>query len=133
MTYSEIHTDEKKETTVAFWQRAESYFCDCGITVKAVLTDNGNAYRSKLWAKTLGDRVHHQRTRPYRPQTNGEVERFNRTLPEEWAYATEYRSETDRAAAYPVWLHHYNHHRGHTAHRGKSPADRIPNLSGQNT
>ncbi len=133
LTYSEIHDDEKKETAVAFWQRAEAYFVSCGITVKAVLTDNGNAYRSHLWATALGKRIKHRRTRPYRPQTNGKVERFNRTLLEEWAYAHEYRSETERAAAYPAWLHHYNHHRGHTSLRGKSPIDRVPNLPGQNT
>ena len=133
LAYSEIHADEKKETAAAFWLRAEAYFASCGITVKAVLTDNGNAYRSQLWADTLGIRVKHRRTRPYRPQTNGKVERFNRTLLEEWAYATEYLSEADRAAVYPAWLHHYNHHRGHTALKGKSPTDRVPNLSGQNT
>lgn len=133
LTYSEIHADEKKETAVAFWHRAEAYFVSCGITVTAVLTDNGNAYRSRLWADALGTRIKHLRTRPYRPQTNGKVERFNRTILEEWAYAREYTSEAERAAAYPDWLHHYNHHRGHTALKGKSPADRVPNLSGQNT
>lgn len=133
LVYSEIHADEKQETAAAFWTRAEAHFASCGINVKAVLTDNGNAYRSKLWAKTLGTRIKHRRTRPYRPQTNGKVERFNRTLLEEWAYANEYPSEADRAAAYPTWLHHYNHHRGHTALKGKSPADRVPNLSGENT
>ena len=133
LAYSEIHDDEKKETAAAFWQRAKEYFTACGITVKAVLTDNGNAYRSMLWRATLGDQIKHRRTRPYRPQTNGKVERFNRTLLEEWAYALEYKSEADRAAAYPAWLHHYNHHRRHTALKGVSPADRVPNLCGQNT
>lgn len=133
LAYSEILTDERKETAAGFWQRARAYFAEHGIAVSAVLTDNGACYRSRLWAATLGKDVKHRRTRPYRPQTNGKVERFNRTLLEEWAYACAYLSEADRAAAYPEWLHHYNHHRGHTSLKGKSPIDRVPNLSGQNT
>lgn len=133
LAYSEILDDERKETAAAFWTRAHAWFAERGITVRRVLTDNGNAYRSRLWKQTLGEHVAHKRTRPYRPQTNGKVERFNRTLLEEWAYARPYRSETERAAAYAEFLHTYNHHRGHTALGGSSPADRIPNLAGQNT
>jgi transposase InsO family protein len=100
-----------------------------------VLTDNGNAYRSRLWAQTLIEtgQITHRRTRPYRPQTNGKVERWNRTMIEEWAYARPYTSEAERAAAFTTWLHNYNHHRGHTALGGRPPASRVPNLSGQNT
>jgi transposase InsO family protein len=134
LAYSEIHADERKETAVAFWRRARRYFTAHGITIHAVLTDNGPCYRSRLWGKTLTSaQIKHRRTRPYRPQTNGKVERFNRTLLEEWAYAMEYRSEAERVAAYPNWLHFYNHHRGHTALKGKSPIDRVPNLPGQNS
>jgi transposase InsO family protein len=133
LVYSEIHADERKETAVEFWRRAKRFFAAHGITVKAVLTDNGSCYRSKLWGKALGTRIKHRRTRPYRPQTNGKVERFNRTLLEEWAYAVEYRSEAERVAAYPAWLHFYNHHRGHTALKGKSPIDHVPNVPGQNS
>src|SRR3954470_23896682 len=133
LAYSEILTDERKETAAAFWIRAKKFFAAHGITVKRVLTDNGSCYRSKLWAKTLGKKIKHERTRPYRPQTNGKVERFNRTLLEEWAYAREYRSEAERVAAYSSWLHTYNHHRGHTSLKGKSPIDLVPNVPGQNT
>ena len=133
LAYSEILSDERKETAAAFWKRAQQFFARHGITVKAVPTDNGACYRSRLWAKTLGTRIKHRRTRPYRPQTNGKVERFNRTLLEEWAYACAYTSEADRRATYPEWLHHYNHHRGHTSLKGQSPIDRVPNLSGQNS
>ncbi len=134
VAYSEILTDEKTETAAAFWRRAETFFADLGILVKRVLTDNGSCYRSSVFAEALGPIVH-KRTRPYRPQTNGKVERFNRTLLEEWAYAQVYRSEAERAAAFPGWLHHYNHHRGHTSLRGLPPISRVgvTNLCGQYT
>jgi transposase InsO family protein len=132
LVYSELLTDERQETAAAFWARAADYFTDCGITVRRVLTDNGACYRSRAFAAALGD-VAHKRTRPYRPQTNGKVERFHRTLADEWAYAAAYPSDTARAAAYPAWLHRYNHHRGHTALSGRPPASRVTNLSGQNS
>jgi transposase InsO family protein len=132
LAYTEILPDEKKETAAAFWQRAQLFFTTNGITVERVLTDNGACYKSHLWRDTLtAAGITHKRTRPYRPQTNGKVERFNRTLLDEWAYARPYRSETERREALPQWLHTYNHHRGHTALAGKPPASRVPNLSGQ--
>src|SRR5699024_524367 len=89
-------------------------------------------YRSKAFATALGEQVTHKRTRPYRPQTNGKVERFNRTLEQEWAYARPYTSEAERIAELPAFLHTYNHHRGHTALKGHPPASRVPNLCGDN-
>jgi transposase InsO family protein len=133
LAYSELLTDERKETAADFWKRANAYFESVGITVQRVLTDNGSCYRSKLFANTLGEAIKHKRTRPYRPQTNGKVERFNRTTLEEWAYARPYHSETERGSCFNEWLHTYNHHRGHTALKGKSPADLVPNLCGENT
>jgi transposase InsO family protein len=130
LAYSELLADERKETAAAFWTRAAAYFTGCGITIARVLTDNGSCYRSRDFAAALGE-VTHKRTRPYRPQTNGKVERFHRTLTDEWAYATAYASNTEREAAYPTWLHRYNHHRGHTALGGQPPASRVTNLSGQ--
>ena len=131
--YSELLGDQRKQTAADFWQRANAYFNSVGITVQRVLTDNGSCYRSKVFAAALGEDITHKRTRPYRPQTNGKVERFNRTMLEEWAYAQPYRSESERAALFADWLHTYNHHRGHTAIGGLSPADLVPNLCGQNS
>jgi transposase InsO family protein len=134
LAYSEILTDEKKETATAFWQRAHAFFSTAGITVQRVLTDNGSCYKSHLWRDCLAEQgISHKRTRPYRPQTNGKVERFNRTLLDEWAYARPYRTEQERREAYPIWLHTYNHHRGHTSLKGQPPANRVPNLTGQNS
>ncbi|ANZ41464.1 hypothetical protein BBK82_41430 [Lentzea guizhouensis] len=95
--YSEVLSDEKKETATAFWWRAQIFFRTKGITVERMLTDNGSCYRSPLWCDTLADAgITHKRTRPYRPQTNGKGENFNRTLLDEWAYARPYRTETER-------------------------------------
>jgi transposase InsO family protein len=134
LAYTEILPDERKDTAIAFWKRAHAYFTGHGIAVARVLTDNGSAYRSRDWRDALAlAGIAVKFTRPYRPQTNGKVERFHRTLADEWAYARPYRSEAERAAALDPWLHTYNHHRGHTALAGKPPASRIPNLTGQNT
>ena len=98
--------------------------------ITEVMTDNGSCYRSFYFGAALGD-VIHRRTRPYRPQTNGKVERFNRTMLEEWAYVRPYGSETERVEAFDVFLHLYNHHRGHTALGGKPPISRVNDLHGQ--
>jgi transposase InsO family protein len=130
LAYSELLADERKETAAAFWLRANAWFNECGFAVRNVLTDNGSCYRSHTFRDALGD-TEHRRTRPYRPQTNGKVERFHRTLADEWAYTRLYRSDAERCAEFPRWLHTYNHHRGHTALGGQPPATRVPNLSGQ--
>ena len=130
LAYSEQLPDEKKETAAAFWHRARQFFAQAGISVSAVMTDNGSCYRSHDFAKALGPQVRHRRTRPYRPQTNGKVERFNRTLLAEWAYATVYLSDAARAATYADWVHSYNHHRPHTGIGGLVPADRVHNVTG---
>jgi transposase InsO family protein len=93
------------------------FFAEAGIErIERVLTDNGSCYRSRDFAAALAETgIVHKRTRPYRPQTNGKVERYNRTMLEEWAYAQPYLSDTARRNAFPTWLHTYNHHRGHTA------------------
>ncbi|RZT84804.1 transposase IS481 family protein [Pseudonocardia sediminis] len=133
LAYTEVLPDERAETAVAFWARAQAFFTASGISVSRVLTDNGACYRSHPWRDLLRDNdIVHKRTRPYRPQTNGKVERFNRTLLDEWAYARPYQRESDRRADLAGWLHHYNHLRGHTALQGLPPASRVPNLTGQN-
>jgi transposase InsO family protein len=128
-TYSEILNDEKASTVIEFWRRAVTAFADIGIVIESVMTDHGSAYRSRAFAAELGP-IRHLWTQPYRPQTNGKVERFNRTLAAEWAYAVIYLSDEDRADTYAAWLHSYNHHRPHTGIGGAVPASRVHNLTG---
>jgi len=130
LAYSEILGDERKETAAGFWRRTVAWFAHYGIEIEEVLTDNGPCYRSVPFAEALAG-VKHRRTRPYRPQTNGKVERFNRTMLEEWAYIRPYESEIERTEAFSDFLHLYNHHRSHTALGGKAPIERVNDLAGQ--
>ena len=134
VAYAEIHNDERAETAVGVLQRAVSWFAVRGVTVERVLSDNGSAYRSFAWrdaCTALG--IKHKRTRPYRPQTNGKIERFHRTLADGWAHSKHYNSESARRAALPAWLHHYHHHRPHTAIGGHPPVSSLTNLPEQPT
>jgi transposase InsO family protein len=134
VAYVEICADEKAVTAIGVLQRAVAWFADRGVTVERVLSDNGSCYKSHAWRDACAElAVVHKRTRPYRPQTNGKIERFHRTLGDGWAYARFYPSEAERRAAFPGWLHFYNHHRAHSAIGGKPPFSRLTNLSGHHT
>lgn len=134
VAYAEILPDERKESACAFMARALGFFAERGITVERVLTDNGSCYRSRPFARILADAgVAHRRTRPYRPQTNGKVERFNLTLKWEWAYARPYATNDSRTEALERWLHDYNYHRPHMAHAGRPPIAALNNVSRKHT
>lgn len=128
LAFTEALADERAETCAEFWRRAAAFFESHGVRVEAVLTDNAWAYRFRRFNEALGG-VEHRFTRPRRPQTNGKVERFHRTLAEEWAYVRPYRSEPERLAALDEWLHLYNHHRHHTA-VGGPPISRVNDSAG---
>ena len=102
VAYAEIHTDEKSDTACRVLRNAVAWFADHGVAVERVLSDNGAAYRSLAWRETCIDlAVTPKPTRPYRPQTNGKIERFHRTLADGWAYARYYDSDHARRAALP--------------------------------
>jgi transposase InsO family protein len=116
IVYSEIHPDEQAATAAGFWERAAAWYRSIGITPERVITDNGACYRSRAWHQACahtGTTV--KKTKPYRPQTNGKIERFHRILLEEWAYIRPWTSEQQRTAAYHGFIHFYNHHRSHGA------------------
>jgi len=131
-SYAEVLPDERKETTAAFLQRALSHYASQGIQVQRILTDNGMCYHSKLvQAVCEAHGIKHSFTRPYRPQTNGKAERFIQTALREWAYRLAYQSSEQRSQALKAWLHHYNHHRSHSALGGLAPAHKLNGLFGR--
>ena len=124
--YVEVLPDERGATTAAFLERAIAAFRELGVRIERILTDNGGNYRSRIFAAVAdayGVRL--KRTRPYRPQTNGKAEAFNKTLQREWAYVRLYTSNTERTAALKPFLEEYNGDRPHTALGGRSPLTRI--------
>jgi transposase InsO family protein len=129
LAYAEVLADEQGATCAGFLRRAGAFFAAHGIAVQRVLTDNAFAYRRSAQVRAaVAELGAVQRfTRPYRPQTNGKVERFNRTLLAEWAYLRPYATNQERTAALDSWLHLYNHHRAHTALSGHPPINRVHN------
>ena len=134
LAYVEAHDRQDGPAAAAFTARALAWFAQLGVQGERVLTDNGWWYRSAVFQQVLAQAgTQHRRTRPYRPQTNGKVERFNRTLAVEWSSARLYTSNQARLDALPGWLHHYNHHRPHMALAGRSPMQLLNNVPGNHS
>jgi transposase InsO family protein len=135
LAYAEIHDNQKAATVVGFLERALAFYDQHGITAKRLMTDNGWSYvkSRKLRELLTRHQIKHLTTQPYRPRTNGKVERFHQTMAREWAYGLIYQSHHERAAALPHWLNHYNTRRPHSSLRGAPPTSRVHNLCGQDT
>lgn len=135
LAFVELHSDEKAPTVTGFVERALAFFADHGIVAKRLMTDNGFSYIKNRSLRELLDHhdIHHLTTEPYRPRTNGKVERFHQTMGREWAYGLAYRSHRHRNAALPHWLDHHNHRRPHSSLGNRPPISRVHNLRGQDT
>jgi transposase InsO family protein len=132
LAYVELHDDEKAATVTGFLERALAFFAAHGITAKRLMTDNAFTYvHNRSLRELLAQHgIRHLRTEPYRPRTNGKVERFHQTMAREWAYGLAYRSHHDRSAALPHWLNHYNTARPHSSLGDRPPISRVHNLCG---
>jgi len=134
LAYTEILPSLGQQDATGFLERALAWYGRLGVKVERVMTDNGSAYRSKLFAKALRQAgARHIRTRPYTPRTNGKAERFIQTSLREWIYARSYQSSAERGQAMLPWIADYNHTRPHSALGGLPPAARLNNVLGFNT
>ena len=126
LAYSEVLPDETRLSCLRFFKNALRFFRSHGVRVKAVMTDNGSAFKSHAYTNCLKRlNIKHRRTRAYRPQTNGKAERFVQTSLREWAYAMPYETSEQRSSMVKPFIDHYNHHRPHAALNGKPPISRI--------
>jgi transposase InsO family protein len=132
LAYAELHDDEKAVTVTGFVERALAFFAQHGIVAKRLMTDNGFSYVKNRSLRELLARhgIRHLTTEPYRPRTNGKVERFHQTMAREWAYGLTYRSHRQRNQALPHWLHHYNRQRPHSSLGDRPPISRVHNVRG---
>lgn len=132
LAFVELHGDETAATVTAFLERALAFFAEHGILVRRLMTDNAFSYVKNRSLRELLARhdIRHLTTRPYRPRTNGKVERFHQTMAREWAYGLAYRSHRQRNNALPHWLDHYNRGRPHSSLAGRPPISRVHNLCG---
>lgn len=134
VAYTEVMPSLGKEDATAFLNRALDWFARLGVRIERVMTDNGSAYSSKLFANAIeAAGVRHMRTRPYRPQTNGKAERFIQTSLREWAYAQAYPTSDHRKRAIGPWTDGYNLNRPHSALGGKTPFQTLTNLLGNDS
>lgn len=130
LAYVELHDDEKAATVTGFVERALAYFAQHGITARRLMTDNAFAYvHNRSLRELLATRgIRHLKTEPYRPRTNGKVERFHQTMAREWAYGLAYQTHRHRNAALPHWLNHYNRRRPHSSISDRPPISRVHNV-----
>lgn len=127
MAFTRMLPDQKAETAIGFLREAVSFFAARNVAVRALLTDNGSAYRShKFRADCQQMQLKHRRTRPYTPRTNGKAERFIQTALKEWAYAEHWASSEQRDAQLQPWVDFYNQQRPHGSLNYKPPVSRLP-------
>lgn len=133
--YVERLPDERGQSCAAFARRALAWFAAHGVKVERIQTDNAMNYiYSREFKAVLAEvEVEHRLIPIRRPQRNGKVERFNRTLLEQWAYVRPYASNIDRLQALEGWLHWYNFHRKHTALGRRTPMDLLQKVCGNDT
>src|SRR6266508_589635 len=132
LAYVELHRDERAATVTGFLERALAFYQRHGIRARRLMSDNAFAYtKNRSLCELLArEGIRHLTTEPYRPRTNGKVERFHQTMAREWAYGVVYRSHRERNQALPHWLDHYNTRRPHSSLGDRPPISRVHNVRG---
>ncbi len=136
LTYAEIIPDKKASTATYFLARSLSWFKQIyNFEFEALMSDNGREFRGSLkkehpfetMCAELG--IKHLYTQPYRPQTNGKIEAFNRILKREFLYPNSFDSEKDLMQNLGNFLFEYNHLRRHGGLNYITPFDKLKKVT----
>lgn len=97
---------------------------------KEMLTDNGRQYASwrgktRFQMELQKDQVHHIRSQPHHPMTLGKIERFWKTIWDEFLVRAQFDTFEAARERIALWVKYYNHKRPHQALEGLCPADRF--------
>jgi transposase InsO family protein len=136
LAYVEIHPFDRGEIAAAVLARAIGWFAQQGCRrVEAVMTDNAFAYRHSAAFQSVLAQHHakHILIPPRTPRWNGKVERFIRTLDDEWAHGRVWPSSARRDRALASFLRYYNRRRPHTSLSDRPPISRVHQDRGQNS
>ena len=135
--FGKLYTSKLPETAVdVLYDRVLPFYATQGITVEHILTDNGREYCGRPMIHPYQiflefQDIEHRRTKVARPRTNGFVERFNRTILDEFFRETFrekfYSSVEELQQDLDAWLHAYNYERPHRGYRnmGRRPIETI--------
>jgi len=136
LAYVELHPKDNAQTNALTLERALRWFAEQGLSPpEAVMTDNAFVYTNSRRFKALlaGIGARHITTPRYTPRWNGKVERFIRTLQDEWARAHRWSSSAEQARSLPSFIRYYNRRRPHSSLGDRPPISRVHNVRGQDT
>jgi transposase InsO family protein len=121
----ELFMSQKADQVIELYRRATSEYA----VPKEMLTDNGRQYTN--WRGTTRfekelkkDRVHHIKSSPHHPMTLGKIERFWKTIFQEFLSRAQFSSFEEARERLKLWVQYYNHKRPHQGIGGLCPADR---------
>ena len=107
--------------------------------IDGVMTDNGAEFGSGLFSKNKENHpferllmemeIKHLYTKPYRPQTNGKIERFWKTLNEDFIEDALYEDLADLKNELLGFLVYYNEHRPHSAINAMTPMNKAKHVT----
>jgi transposase InsO family protein len=120
-----LYLSQTADNVIELYRRAIAEYA----VPKEMLTDNGRQYTSwhgtsRFESELKKDKVHHIKSQPHHPMTLGKIERFWKSIYEEFLARAQFESFENAQERVRLWVKYYNHRRPHQGIGGMCPADR---------